>query len=88
MKHIDEIFKELRNVGKDYNNRCKIDPSDYFDNMPKVKVIETYPDACEELEGLFANATECLMYEDEETSNYQTKLYKAADKFFDRIEIA
>lgn len=61
MKHIDEIFKELRNVGKDYNNRCKIDPSDYFDNMPKVKVIENYPDACEELEGLFANATECLI---------------------------
>ena len=59
LKHNDEIFKELINVGKDYNNRCKIDPSDYFNNMPKVKVIETYPDICEELEGLFVNGTEC-----------------------------
>ena len=87
LKHTDEIFHELINLGKDYNKRSKIEPSDYFNNLPKVKVIETYPDACEELEGLFVNAAECLMFEDEETSCYHIKLYKVADKFFERIEI-
>ena len=54
----------------------------YFDNIPKIKVIETYPDACEELDGLFRNATGCLMYEDEETSDYHIKFYKAVQKVF------
>ena len=87
LKHIDEICHELINLGKDYNNSWEIDPSDYFNNLPKVKVIETYPYASEELEGLFENATECLMFEDNETSSYHIKLYKAANKFFERIKI-
>ena len=50
-------------------------------------MIETYSDACEELDGLLPNATGCLKYEDEETSDFRKNLYKAAIKFFDRIEI-
>ena len=29
----------------------------------------------------------CLMFEDNETSSYHIKLYKAANKFFERIKI-
>ena len=58
----------------------------YLDVARKVELIETYPDAREELEVLFENATTCLMFEDIEDSDYQ-KLYKLARKFFKLIKI-
>lgn len=59
----------------------------YLDVFGKVKVIETYPCAAEELGGLFENATTCLIFEDWETSDYHQKLYKLANKFFRLIKI-
>ena len=58
----------------------------FFSDASKIKLIEVYPDACEEFEGLFLNIAECLMYGDKKTSTYHKKLYKAANKFFGMIE--
>lgn len=71
------------------NNFCNIDKDElinFFSNAPKIILIEAYPDACEELEGLFLNAAECLMYENKKTSTYHKELYKAANKFFGMTE--
>lgn len=77
-----ENFCKLMTIDYNFQSIVENASSDYFDNIPKIKVTETYPDACEELDGLFRNATGCLMYEDEETSDYHIKFYKAVRKVF------
>lgn len=65
-----ETFCKLMAIDYNFESIVENASSDYFDNIPKIKVIETYTDACEELDGLLRNATGCLMYEDEKTSDY------------------
>lgn len=82
-----ETFNKVKNIDFIFYVIVENALSHYFVNIPKIKVIETYSDACQELDGLLPNATGCLKYEDEETSDFRKNLYKAAIKFFDRIEI-
>ena len=79
---IDEIFKNLTDKYDGCNIKSNADPRNSFHIMTKVIVIETYPDACEELDGLFVNATICLTFEDEDTSEYHIELYKLANISF------
>ena len=59
---------------------------DFFNKISSIKVIETYPEAREEMDGLFPNITKFLCYEFHGTSNYLQKCYKFADKFFSKFE--
>lgn len=82
-----ETFNKLKNIDFIFYVIVENVFTHYFDEMLKIKAIETYSDASEELDGLLPNATWCLMYKDEETSDFREELYKTAIKFFDRIEI-
>ena len=62
------------------------DLQDFFNKIRPIKVIETYPEAREEMDGLFPNITGFLCYEFYGTSNFREKCYKFADKFFSKFE--
>ena len=68
-------FYILKAIDNNCYNIVENEPSGYFNNVPTIKVIETYPAACEELEGLFLNAVECLMFEGEERSRTLQSCY-------------
>ena len=58
-KNLDKnIYQTVKSV-----NDGIIDLKDVFNNVKNINVKETYYDACEELDGLFKNATSLLMYE-------------------------
>ena len=63
------------------------DLQDFFNKIGPIKVIETYPEAIEEMDGLFPNITGFLCYEFYGTSNFREKCYKFADKFFSKFKI-
>ena len=60
-----------------------VDINTIFNHISLINVTETYPDAGDELDGLFRNATGLLMYEDTPDSIE----YKVGCKFFDKIGI-
>ena len=62
------------------------DLQDFFNKIRPIKVIETYPEAREEIDGLFPNITGFLCYEIYGTSNIREKCYKFADKFFSKLK--
>lgn len=74
-----DIFKMLKNLDEAFEFIVQKESDDCFD-MPKVKVTETYPDACEELDGLFPNVIKYCVYKDIE-------YYNSAQKFFGRFKI-
>lgn len=53
-------FYILKAIDNNFYNIVENEPSGYFNNFPRIKVIEIYSD------GLFLNAAECLMFEGEE----------------------
>ena len=58
---------------------------EFFNNISPIEVIETYPEAREEMDGLFPNITRFLCYEFYGTSNKLKKCYKFADMFFSKF---
>ena len=87
-KHFYEDLKgidvDAENIILDFNDEKDIQ---YFVNqISPIKVIETYPEAREEMDGLFPNITGFLCYEFYGTSNSLKKRYKFADKFFSKFE--
>ena len=68
----------------DYNDEK--DLQYFFNKIRPIKVIETYPEAREEMDGLFPNITGFLCYEFYGTSNSLEKRYKFADKFFSKFK--
>ena len=78
-KNIDKnIYQTVKLV-----NDGIIDLKDVFNNVKKINVKETYFDACEEMDGLFKNATTLLMYEGTRFQND----YKVGCCFFNKINI-
>ena len=61
------------------------DLQEFFDQIRPIEVIETYPDAREEMDGLFPNITKMLCYEFYGTSNKLKKVYKFAYMFFSKF---
>lgn len=82
-------YKILKNIDKNINDivelvkNNKLDIKEVFKNLKVTSVEETYPDACDELDGLFLNATSLLMFEG---IPYSIE-YEVACKFFDKINI-
>ena len=81
LKRIDD---DAENIISDFNDEKDI--QDFVNKINPIKVIETYPEAREEMDGLFSNITGFLCYEFYGTSNYLKKCYKFADKFFSKCE--
>ena len=82
----EEDYKILKNIDININQTVRlvkdgfIDLNNVFNNIKTINVEETYPDAREELDNLFKNATELLIYED-------TIDYKVSCCFFKKFNI-
>ena len=87
-KHLYEDLKgkdvDAENIISDFNDEKDI--QDFVNKINPIKVIETYPEAREEMDGLFPNITGFLCYEFYGISNSLEKRYKFADKFFSKFE--
>ena len=81
---LKRIDVDAKNILSDLNDEK--DLQDFFNKISLIKVIETYPEAIEEMDGLFPNITGFLCYEFYGTSNFREKCYKFADKFFSKFE--
>ena len=85
----EEDYNKLKNIDNNINGIVHlvkngiIDINDVFKSIDTIIVEETYPDAYDEVDGLFKNATSLLVYED---THYDTE-YKVACKFFDKIDV-
>ena len=85
----EEDFKMLKNIDLNINQIVKsvddgnTDIKDVFNNIKTIRVEETYPDAREELDGLFINAIDLLSYEDTPFVND----YKVGRRFFEKISV-
>ena len=75
-----EIFEMFQNLDEAFEFIVENEPSE---KRAKIEVIGTYPDACEELDGLFPNATNAIA----NGYNNENEYYYAALKFFKRIKI-
>ena len=85
----EEDYKSLKRVDDNIFNILKLvknssaDLDNIFNNIKSINVTETYPDAYNEADELFINATSLLMYE----SIPDSIEYKVACKFFLRINL-
>lgn len=85
----EEDYNKLKNIDNNIINIVQlvkngiIDINDVFKSINKIYVEETYPNAYDETDGLFKNATSLLVYED---TSYDTE-YKVACKFFDKLDV-
>ena len=61
------------------------DLQEFFNKIRPIEVIETYPEAREEMDGLFRNITQLLSYEFYGRSNLLKKSYKFAYMFFSKF---
>ena len=76
------VFKTLEeniNLTVDSVKSGLININDVYNNVMPINVKEEYPEAREELDELFINATELLCYNDEGT--------KVAKRFFNKIKV-
>ena len=80
LKGIDSVDIILSDLGNDEEDLQK-----FFNKIIPIEVIETYPEAREEMDGLFLNITRFLCYEFYGTSNFLKKRYKFADMFFSKF---
>ena len=85
----EEDYNKLKNIDNNINNIVHlvkngiIDINDVFKTIDTIFVEETYPDAYDEVDGLFKNTTSLLAYEG---TRFITE-YKVACKFFDKIDV-
>ena len=81
-----QLFKDIdRNITQTVKSvkDGSIDIKEYFNNVKKINVKESYYEAAEEMDGLFENATQLLCYEN---TRFKTD-YKVGCYFFDNINI-
>ena len=76
------IDKNINETVESVNDKI-IGIKDVFKNIKKINIKETYPDAYNEVDGLFGNATRLLEYEDTRFSND----FEVACKFFDKFNV-
>ena len=85
----EEDYKSLKRVDNNIFNIVKLvknssnDLENIFNNINPINVTETYPDAYDEIDGIYPNATSLLIYEEIPGSIE----YKVACKFFLRINL-
>ena len=79
LKNIDNNIEHVVRLVKNGS----IDLTEVFKNIKKINVKECYYEAREELDGLFKNATELLMYEG---TRFNIE-YKVGCCFFDKIDV-
>ena len=79
LKRVDDNIFNIVNLVK--NSSADLD--NIFNNIKSINVIESYPDAYDEADELFINATSLLEYEDIPGSIE----YKVACKFFNKISL-
>ena len=85
----EEDYLILKNIDKNINhivhlvNNGSLDLEDVFKHIKPINVKEIYFNASEELDGLFINATNLLVYEDTRFIND----YKVACIFFSKINV-
>ena len=85
----EEDYKSLKRVDNNIFNIVKLvknssaDLENIFNNIKPINVTETYPDAYDEIDGVYVNATSLLIYENDPSSIE----YKVAMKFFLRINL-
>ena len=85
----EEDYKSLKRVDNNIFNivnlvkKSNADLNNIFNNIKPINVTETYPDAYDEVDGLFTNATSLLIYENDPSSVE----YKVVWKFFLKINL-
>ena len=82
----EEDYKSLKKVDDNIFNIVKNSSADLdniFNNIKPINVTETYPDAYDEIDELFINATSLLLYE----SIPGSIEFKVAYKFFLKINL-
>ena len=85
----EEDYQILKNIDSNIKQTVKsvndgiIDLKDVFNNLKTFNVEESYFDSREELDGLFKNSTELLIYEGTRFVND----YKVGCCFFDKINV-
>ena len=85
----EEDYKSLKRVDDNIFNIVKLvknsseDLENIFNNIKPINITETYPDAYDEIDGIYTNATSLLIYEEIPGSIE----YKVACKFFLRINL-
>ena len=85
----EEDYNNLKNIDNNISSIVHlvkngiVDINDVFKNIDTIYVEETYPNAYDEVDGLFKNVTSLLVYED---TRFITE-YKVACKFFDKIDV-
>ena len=85
----EEDYKSLKRVDNNIFNIVKLvknsseDLENIFNNIKPINITETYPDAYDEIDGIYTNATSLLIYEEIPGSIE----YKVACKFFLRINL-
>ena len=85
----EKDYKGLKRVDNNIFNIVKLvknssaDLENIFNNINSINVIETYPDAYDEIDGIYPNATSLLIYEEIPGSIE----YKVACKFFLKINL-
>ena len=85
----EEDYKSLKRVDNNIFNIVKLvknssnDLENIFKNIKSINVAETYPDAYDEIDGIYPNATSLLIYEVDPRSVE----YKVAIKFFKKINV-
>ena len=84
----EESYRELKkmddnvdNILSNLDNKEKL--QEFFDKIEPIEVIETYPDAMEEANGLFSNITYLLCFEDSENLQFQ---YDFACMFYSKLK--
>ena len=85
----EEDFISLKRVDANIFNivelvkKSSADLENIFNNIKPINVTETYPDAYDEIDGVYENATRLLIYENDPSSIE----YKVAMKIFLRINL-
>ena len=83
-EEFEEIDRGCKKIILDFNYEKYL--QDFFNKIRPIKVIESYPYAREELDGLFPNILGLLTYELYGTRNTREKCKKFSDKFFSKFE--
>ena len=85
------LYEDLKGIDSDVDiilsDLCndEEDLQEFFNKIRPIEVIETYPEAREEMDGLFRNITQLLSYEFYLRSNFLKKSYKFAYMFFSKF---
>ena len=83
----EEDYKSLRRVDDNFFNIIKKSSDDIeniFKNIKSINVTETYPDAYDNIYGIYPNATTFLPYEEDPGGCEE---YKISVKFFAKINV-